>query len=71
MKYLLVTSLFLLSACSSGMIHVDAIEGLVEPLTARHDAYVQNDENLSDELKGDYLRSSDILRAVLEEAKDD
>lgn len=71
MKYLLTLSLLALSACSSGMIHVDAINGLVGPITARHDGYVQNDPALSEELKSDYLRSSAILRAVLEEAKED
>ena len=57
------------SSCVQGMIRADAIAGLVEPVTDRHDAYVETDEGLADEQRRVYLRSSELLRAVVEEAR--
>jgi hypothetical protein len=58
----------MLASCQTGMIRADAIDGPVNRITERHDAYVREDDSLSDEEKAIYLRSSELLRRILAEA---
>lgn len=69
-KLAFVLALFL-AACSQGMINVDALEGLVEPVAARHDAYVEADDSLDVAAKADFLRSTAILRDILAAAREE
>ena len=58
------------SGCtSSGYVHVDTFDGLIEPVAARHDAYVEADAALDETQKRVFLRSTQILRALIEEAR--
>lgn len=58
-----------MSCSAPRTISVDAIEpGLVEVLD-RHDAYVKADQSLDELLKRIYLRTSELLRLVMAEAK--
>ena len=73
MRYLLVVFLAAsLSSCgifsSAGKVEAAALEGPVTKVTERHDTYVAEDANLSDLEKRTYLRSSELLRKVVEEA---
>ena len=65
----LVFAASMLASCQMGMIRADAIDGPVNGITARHDAYVQEDDSLSDEEKSIYLRTSELLRRIITEAK--
>lgn len=69
MKKLLLVPLLFVFGCAKHTISVDAVEGLIENVTARHDTYVQADASLPVEIKADYLRSSELLRRVVAEAK--
>jgi len=60
---------FFLASCQTGMVYADAIDGPVNRISDRHDAYVKDDASLSADEKAIYLRSSELLRRVLEEAK--
>ncbi len=64
----LVPVLFLAS-CQTGMVRADAIDGPVNRISDRHDTYVREDGSLSDDEKSIYLRSSELLRRIVEEAK--
>jgi hypothetical protein len=58
-----------MSCSAPRTISVDAIEpGLIEVLD-RHDKYVQADQSLDELLKRIYLRTSELLRLLMEEAK--
>ena len=64
----LLLALFVpLVGCSAKEIHVDAIDVLVEKVSARHDAYVQADQTLAPAVRDDFLRSTAILRAITAE----
>lgn len=65
----IVIPMLALSCASRGAIQVDAIETLVEKVSERHDQYVTADPNLSEGDKADFLRSTDLLRKVIEAAK--
>lgn len=66
----LLAALLLFTGCTSkGMIHVASIEGGLVKVLDRHDTYVQNDQGLSDAQRSTYLRTSQLLRKVMEEAK--
>ena len=68
--FLAVIAMSLGAGCSSrGMINADAVETSVMVVSARHDAYVTADPNLSTEDKADFLRSTELLRKVIEAAK--
>jgi hypothetical protein len=54
-----------------GYVKVSAIEGLVDKVSTRHDAYVDADDSLSDLKKRTYKRSTELLRKVVAEAKDE
>lgn len=64
----LVFAASMLASCQMGMIRADAIDGPVNRIADRHDAYVQEDASLSDEEKSIYLRSSELLRRIIAEA---
>ncbi len=52
-----------------GMIDVGAIESSISTVTERHDDYVEADTSLSDVEKSTALRSSELLRRIVDEAK--
>lgn len=62
-------TLFVLNACSTNMIHVDAIADSVADISARHDAYVEADPLLSDDQRRIFLRDTLLLGLVIEEAQ--
>jgi hypothetical protein len=58
--------------CSKGMIHVDAIADLTTDVCDRHDKLIQgtlDPKAMSEADKATFLRSSALLRKVLQEAK--
>lgn len=64
-----------LAACALGVgcapkhtINADAIDGPLYRVSDRHDAYVQNDESLSDVERSTALRDTELLRKVTDEA---
>lgn len=66
--------LLLVTGCEAGMIHVDAIKPNLDIVMDRHDAYVEtgkapNGAELTDVQKRTQLRSTKLLRDVLEAAK--
>ena len=65
----LVFAASMLASCQMGMIRADAIDGPVNRISDRHDAYVKEDDSLSDEEKSIYLRSSELLRRIVAEAR--
>ncbi len=67
---LVVTAVASLGCSSKGTIHVDAIETLVMKVSERHDRYVTTDPTLVESEKADFLRSTEILRKVIEAAKE-
>jgi hypothetical protein len=58
-----------LAGCQTGMVRVDAIEPALTSVMERHDTYVKEDPNLTDLMKEIYLRTTELLRKLLEEAK--
>lgn len=67
----LVVSALTLGGCvSRGTIPAADIEPLIEVVGERHDAYVEADESLSEAQKGVALRSTALLRKVVQEARD-
>lgn len=63
-------SLLALTGCGTpGYVRADAIEGTLNRALDRHDAYVREDESLSDLQKRTDLRDSELLRRVVKEAK--
>lgn len=60
----------LLGACGAPQQSVDAsaIDDLVQSVSARHDAYVREDKSLSADDKATYLRSTDILKRIMDTA---
>lgn len=71
MKKIIVVALLALSlvSCKTDMIRVDAIDGPILRMTKRHDEYIRNDDSLSPAVKDIYLLSSELLNAIIEEAK--
>lgn len=64
-------SLALLGAvgCSErGTIRAAAIDGVMQPVLDRHDAYVENDDSLAPVQTETYLRSSAQLRGAIDDA---
>lgn len=62
-------SLFALAACSpQGTINASALQGVMEPVLDRHDAYVSADDSLLDFQKETYLRSSELIREMVRSA---
>lgn len=58
-----------LAGCQTGMVRVDAIEPALTSVMERHDTYVKEDPNLTELAKEIYLRTTELLRKLLEEAK--
>lgn len=52
-----------------GYIKADNIRDLVGQVSDRHDRYVQTDESLTQLEKSVFLQSTELLKAILEEAK--
>ncbi len=71
MRRLLIACAFVaLTGCQTSMIDANVVDGLATPILARHNAYVQADQTIVDEtIRADYLRSAELLRALIEEAK--
>ena len=67
---LILLLLTFVSGCCPGMVRVEAIDGTVDSITERHDAYVEADTTLTDEQKEVYLRSTELLQKLLKEAAD-
>ena len=55
--------------CSTSTIRVEAIADPVRLVADRHDAYIQADDTLSDLERETYLRTTSLLRQVIEEAE--
>ncbi len=68
-KRLWLAPLLFLGACSTNMIHVDAIADSVFLITERDDAYLRADDSLSDLERDIFLRDNELLRGVIEEAQ--
>jgi len=67
--FVTVVASFALAGCAGrGMIHVSEVGPLIGNVADRHDAYVTEDEDLSTVERRVALRSSEILRRVVEEA---
>lgn len=60
---------FAVGGCHRGEIQADAIAPLIEDVSARHDKLVTKDPTISDADKATYLRSTELLRRVVKEAK--
>ena len=69
-KLLAGAALLLLVGCADtrGFIDADAIAGVVGHVCARHDRYVIEDKTISDIHRAVYLRSSEVLQAVVNQA---
>lgn len=67
-KKLILALAFLLPSCSTNMISVEALEPALSPVIQRHDAYVADDPALSEDEKEIFLRTTELLRRLLEEA---
>ena len=70
--------LALLMGCSQGAtsvqkgtILVGSIDELTYRVADRHDSYVSADQGLSDSERADYLRSTELLRKVMQEASEE
>lgn len=64
----LTATSFLVACAPTRQVDAEALSGVVDPVLARHDAYVNADETLTDTAQETYLRSSAQIRAVLNEA---
>lgn len=70
MKRFAVVFLLGLAGCApTGYVKASEIEPLYLHVDKRHDAYVKNDPALTEAQRKRFLRSSAIMRLVLEEAK--
>lgn len=61
-----------ISGCSKGMVRVEAIAGLVEDVSRRHDSMLKGEvkpESVSEADRATWLRSTEILRGVVREAR--
>jgi len=68
---LVMLPLFMIG-CTKGMIRADAIDGLTTDVCDRHDAMISgkiDPKTISEADKATYLRSTLLLRKVLQEAK--
>lgn len=70
--FVLVLLPFFMIGCNKGMVRADAIDGLTTDVCDRHDAMISgklDPKSISEADKATFLRSSAILRKVLQEAK--
>ena len=66
---LLICVLLAVGGCK-GMIAVDSVDGILQPVLDRHDAYVTADPNLAVVERSTFLRSTELLRRVVDTAKE-
>lgn len=57
-------------ACDAGKVDAEALDGVMHPVLDRHDAYVIEDESLEEVERSTALRSSEIIRRLVDEAKE-
>lgn len=74
MKKLLVLAVLLLAGagCTKGTIHADAIDGLVEKISERHDAMLDgtlDPKTISEADKATFKRSTALIREIIQAAK--
>jgi hypothetical protein len=62
-----LVSLACLTSCT-GMISAASVDPLIRTVSDRHDAYVNGDQSLSQVQRETYLRSTTLLRKLLDEA---
>lgn len=67
---LLAACLAFPGCCGAGAVRAEAIAPAVEKVSARHDAYVKADASLSEVDRRIFLRSTELLRKVLAEARE-
>jgi len=63
---------FMGAGCTKGMVRVEAIAGLVEDVSRRHDSMLKGElkpESITDADRATWLRSTEILRGVVKEAR--
>lgn len=65
---LLLTGLFIAACAPKRSIDAEALNGVVQPVLDRHDAYVAADPTLDSVQKEVYLRSTEQIRATMNEA---
>ena len=65
----LLLVLFVLVGCKGTKIDANAFNGVMEPVLERHDFYVTNDDSLSDAERESFLRSSALMRSIVETAE--
>jgi hypothetical protein len=66
---LLLAAVLALPSCQTGMISVSNVENGLMGVLDRHDTYVKADTKLDALLRGIYLRTTELIRKVIEEAK--
>jgi hypothetical protein len=66
---LALLALVLLAGCGATGINPAAVDGAFRRVAARHDAYIQADNDLSPIEKRIDLRDTELLRGVLDAAK--
>lgn len=54
------------ASCATDMVRITEIADLVTAVSDRHDAYVTADPTVTDEQKRVFLRSTTLLRMVIE-----
>lgn len=57
------------SGTSKGYVSVGAIDGPIDTVTERHDRYVRADDTLNETERSTALRTSELLRGIVSEAK--
>lgn len=71
-KILLICMLPLfVASCCKGHIRADSIDGLIDRVTERHDRFIKGEPTTADKdpaKKDSHLRSSELLRKVVDEA---
>lgn len=61
-----------LTACGpKNTIDADAMAGVMEPVLDRHDHYVNNDPSLADVERESFLRSSTLVREMVDTARNE
>ena len=64
-----VTLVALVGCESQGTIRAAEVDVPMRNVVSRHDAYVSQDENLTEVERSTFLRSSEIILNILDEAK--
>lgn len=61
-------TMLMAGCCPPHTINAHALDGVMTPVLDRHDAYVQQDETLFPAERETALRSSDLIRTLVEES---